>query len=258
MPPIQRLAVGGEKRPISGREKWPPSAAGERRAHGGGKRGQGHQMVPLPPLDSPKPSFALTHRRCAAKRELRGLGSVCRADFGTLSGPEVSLREPPRITVRGQTVQGGSGTLRKAPLPSSVDPWSTKRPCGPLVFRRATEGSRVQRKGRGVKRGRETLVSLPLLSLPGDPGIPGRRRRPLCTLTLSVKSPPAASRCIGGTAYPLLRVKKEERSSPSAAKIKPFSSASAPQRISRSVCRSDTQHPSAQWFRRASVRRSMQ
>ena len=27
---------------------------------------------------------------------------------------------------------------------------------------------------------------------------PGRRRRPLCTLTLSVKSPPPASRCIGG------------------------------------------------------------
>ena len=134
-------------------------------------------MVPLPPLDSPKPSFALTHRRCAAKRELRGLGSVRRADFGTLSGPEVSLRDLPRITVRGHSVQGVCFLLRKALLRSSGVPWSTKRPCGPLAFRRATEGSRVQRKGRGVKRGRETLVSLPLLSLPGDPGIPGRRRR---------------------------------------------------------------------------------
>ena len=162
------------------------------------------------------------------------------------------------MIVRGQTVQGVRLVLRKAPLRSWVCPWSTRRPCGPLVFRRATEGSRVLRKGRGVKRGRETLVSLPLLSLPGDPGIPGRRRRPLCTLTLSVKSPPAAHRCIGGTAYPLLRVKKEGRSSPPTAKIKPFSPVSAPQRISRSVCRSDTQHPSEQWFRRASVRRSMQ
>ena len=98
-----------------------------------------------------------------------------RADFGTLSGPEVSLRDLPRITVRGQTVQGVRLLLRKAPLPSRVYPWSTKRPCGPLAFRRATEGSRVLGKGRGVKRGRETLVSLPLLSLPGDPGIPGRR-----------------------------------------------------------------------------------
>ena len=114
-----------------------------------GKRGQGHRMVPLPPLDSPKPSFALTHRRCAAKRGLRGLGSVRRADFGTLSGPEVSLRDLPRITVRGQTVQGVRLVLRKAPLRSSVLPWSTKRHCGPLAFRRATEGSRVQRKMRG-------------------------------------------------------------------------------------------------------------
>ena len=104
----------------------------------------------------------------AAKRGLRGLGSVRRVDFGTLSDPEFTLREPPRITVRGQTVQGGGVPLRKAPLPSSVLPWSTKRPCGPLAFRRATEGSRVLRKGWGVKRGRETLVSLPLL--PPPPG----------------------------------------------------------------------------------------
>ena len=189
---------------------------------------------------------------------VRGLGSVRRAGFGTLLGPEFSLRKAPRMTVRGHPVQGVCFLLRKAPLRSRMCPWSSKRPCGLLAFRRATEGSRVQRKGWGVKRGRETLVSLPLLSLPGDPGISGRRRRPLCTLTLSVKSPPAAHRCIGGTAYPLLRVKKEGRSSPPTAKIKPFLPVSAPQRISRSVCRSDTQHPSAQWFRRASVRHSMQ
>ena len=78
----------------------------------------------------------------AAKRGLRGLGSVRRFALGTLSGPEVSLRKPPRITVRGQTVQGGSVPLRKALLLSRVDSWSTKRPCGPLAFRRATAGSR--------------------------------------------------------------------------------------------------------------------
>ena len=142
---------------------------------GGNTRGQGHRMVPLPPLDSPKPSFALTHRRCAAKRELRGLGSGRRFAYGTHGRPEVSLRYPPRITVRGHPVQGGSVPLRKAPLPSMVCPWSTKRPCGPLAFRRATEGRRVQRKGRGVKRGRETLVSLPLL--PPPPG-GGKGTRP--------------------------------------------------------------------------------
>ena len=100
-----------------------------------------------------------------------------RAAFGTLYGPEFTLRDLPRITVRGQTVQGGSVPLRKVPLPSMVYPWSTKRPCGPLAFRRATGGSRVPRKGWGVKRGRETLVSLPLLSPPGDPGNPPAAER---------------------------------------------------------------------------------
>ena len=183
-----------------------------------------------------------------------------RAVLGALSDPEFPLRDLPRITVRGHPVQGVCFPLRKAPLPSRVYPWSTKRPCGPLAFRRATEGSRVLRKVRGVKRGQETMFGV--LSPFVSAGRPRHPRPPKAatvrTLTLSVKSPPAASRCIGGTAYPLLRVKKEERSSPPTAKIKPFSPASAPQRISRSVCRSDTQHPSAQWFRRASVRRSMQ
>ena len=73
--------------------------------------------------------------------------------FGTLLCPEFSLRSSPRITVRGQTVQGDGGTLRKAPLRSSVDPWSTKRPCGPLAFRRATEGSRVLRRVWGSQEG---------------------------------------------------------------------------------------------------------
>ena len=89
----------------------------------------------------------------AAKRGLRGLGSVRRADFGTLLDPEFTLREPPRITVRGQTVQGDGVLLRKAPLRSSADPWSPKRPCGPLAFRRATAGSRVQRRVWGCQEG---------------------------------------------------------------------------------------------------------
>ena len=76
-----------------------------------------------------------------------------RADFGTLLGPEFTLRDLPRITVRGQTVQGVRLVLRKAPLPSMVCPWSTKRHCGPLAFRRATEGSRVLRKMRGSQEG---------------------------------------------------------------------------------------------------------
>ena len=120
--------------------------------------------------------------------------------YGQLLCPDFSLRKAPRMTVRGHPVQGVCFLLRKAPLRSMVYSWSTKRPCGPLAFRRATEGSRVLRKGWGVKRGRETLVSLPLL--PPPPG--GGNARPAHRQPIS---PAAASRRNGGTAHPLLRVK---------------------------------------------------
>ena len=116
------------------------------------------------PLLTPLTFLCADTSEMCSETGLRGLGSVRRFAFGRLLCPEFTLRKPPRITVRGHPVQDGGETLRKAPLQSSVDPWSTRRHCGPLAFRRATEGSRVQRKGWGVKRGRETLVSLPLLT----------------------------------------------------------------------------------------------
>ena len=109
--------------------------------------------------------------------------------------------------MRGQTVQGVCFLLRKALLRSSGVPWRTKRPCGPLVFRRATEGSRVQRKGWGVKRGRETLVSLPLLPPPPGGGTPHAMSWRITPCPGGPLSPAAASRRNGGTAHPLLRVK---------------------------------------------------
>ena len=143
------------------------------------------------PLLTPLTFLCADTSEMCSETGVTGLGSVRRAAFGTHGRPEVILRYPPRITVRGQTVQIVRLVLRKAPLPSMVCPWSTKRPCGPLAFRRATEGSRVPRKGWVVKRGRETLVSLPLLSPPGDPGNPQpAHRQPI--------SPAAASRRNGG------------------------------------------------------------
>ena len=152
------------------------------------------------PLLTPLTFLCADTSEMCSETGLRGLGSVRRFAFGTLLCPEFPLRYPPRITVRGQTVQGVRLVLRKAPLLSSVDPWSTKRPCGPLAFRRATEGSRVQRKVRGVKRGQETILGVlsPFAPVGGHRHPPGRRRRPMSTLTLSVNSPPAAHRCIGG------------------------------------------------------------
>ena len=157
-----------------------------------GKRGQDTKHGFLSPLDSP--DLPLSRRiEDARLNGVRELGSVRRADFWTLYCPEFPLRKAPRITVRGQTVQGVCFLLRKAPLRSMVYSWGTKRPCGPLAFRRATEGSRVLRKGWGVKRGRETLVSLPLL--PPPPG--GGNARPAHRQPIS---PAAVSRRNGGTA----------------------------------------------------------
>ena len=159
-------------------------------------RGDRAPMVPFPLLTPQTLLCAATPFGRAAKWGLRGLGSVRRTGYGMLYCPEFFLRKPPRITVRGQTVQGGSVPLRKALLPSSVDPWSTERPCGLLAFRRATGGSRVQRRVWGDKRGKGTIGALSPLVSAGRArhsprhamaNTPGHRRRPMSALTSSAK-----------------------------------------------------------------------
>ena len=83
----------------------------------------GHLRFPMSPLDTPLTFRWPLSEAFAAKRGLRGFGSVRRAGFGTLSDPEVSLRYPPRITVRVQTVQGAcpvaaksSASIKSVPL----------------------------------------------------------------------------------------------------------------------------------------------
>ena len=145
-----------------------------------------------------------TSEMCSETRGYVGLGSVRRADFGTLLCPEFTLRELPRITVRGQTVQGVRLALRKAPLPSRIYPWSTERPCEPLAFCRATEGRRGLKEGLGESRGGKGTIRCPCPLLPPPPGGGNARsahRQPL--------SPPAASRCIGGEVYRLLTVSQK-------------------------------------------------
>ena len=107
---------------------------------------------------------------------VRELGSVRRFAYGTLLDPEFTLRKAPRITVRGHSVQGACLTLRKAPLRSRIVPWSTRPPCGPLAFRRATEGSRVRGKMWGCQEGDKKPGGClgPLLSPPPDGGSPRR------------------------------------------------------------------------------------
>ena len=186
------------------------SPAGMPPSGGGDKSGQGHHMVPLPPLDSPKTLLcAATPFGRAAKREKRGLGSVRWFAFGTLLCPEFTLRDLPRITVRGQTVQSGSVLLRKAPLRSSAVSWISKRPCGPLAFRRATEGSRVRGKMWGCQEGDKKPGGClgPLLPPPPGGGLPHAMSWRTSLVPGGPLSPPAASRCIGGRSTVSRRLK---------------------------------------------------
>ena len=111
--------------------------------------------------------------------------------------------------MRGQTVQGDGVPLRKAPLPSRVYPWSTKRHCGPLAFRRATEGSRVLRRVWGRQEGvREPYGALaPSCPRRRAAAFPCRRGYGVPPLRRETPAPPAAGRrhspSAVGTAFPL-------------------------------------------------------
>ena len=147
---------GGMPCPRRGDCRCPPTGA---------KGGKGTVWFPCPLLTPPNPPLRRDSLRSRGETGVRGLGSGRLSAYGTLYRPEFTLRKPPRMTVRGHPVQGVRTPLRKAPLPSSVYPWSTKRPCGPLAFRRATGGSRVPRRVWGVKRGKGTIGALsPLVS----------------------------------------------------------------------------------------------
>ena len=159
------------------------------------------------PLLTPLTFLCADTSEMCSETGLRGLGSVRRADLGMLLCPEFTLRSSPRITVRGHSVHGVRLALRQAPLRSSARPWSSKHICGPLAFRRATEGSRVQRKGWGVRRGRETLVSLPLLPPPPGGGLPHAMSWRTSPVPGGPLSPAAASRRIGGRSTVSRRLK---------------------------------------------------
>ena len=115
LPPIQRLAAGGDftlKVSVSiCRLRRPENAV----PTAGAKGGKGTVWFPCPLLTPPQTLLcAATPFGRAAKRELRGLGSGRRFAYGTLLCPEFTLRYPPRITVRGHSVQGANAVAATA------------------------------------------------------------------------------------------------------------------------------------------------
>ena len=97
---------------------WRGIAAARRRGDCRGlpaeTKGDRTPMVSCPLLTPLTFLCAATPFGCAAKRGLRGLGSVRRAGFGRLLCPEFPLCDLPRITVRGQTVQGANAVAAKS------------------------------------------------------------------------------------------------------------------------------------------------
>ena len=92
----------------------PPSGGGDAGAHRPGQEGQGHQVVSLPlltPLNLPLRRDSLWSR---SETGVTGARFRRRFAYRTLLCPEFTLRDLPRITVRGQTVQGGGVPLRKS------------------------------------------------------------------------------------------------------------------------------------------------
>ena len=132
----------------------------------------GHLRFPMSPLDTPLTFRWPLSKAFAAKREKRGLGSVRRFGYIELQYPEFTLRSLQRCQCATIRCRAVALSLRKAPLPSRAYPWSTRRPCGPLAFRRATGGSRVQRRVWGVKRGKGTIGALSPLVSAGRPRHP--------------------------------------------------------------------------------------
>ena len=169
------------------REMPPPGGGGCRGLPAETKGGKGTVWFPCPLLTPPNPPLDATPFGRASKQGLREIGSGRLSAYMQPSCPEFRLRGLPRITVRGHSVQGGSVLLRKAPLPSRVCPWSTRRHCGPLAFRCATAGSRSAKEGKESQEGTgHQMVSCPLLPLAVGTAFPAGGHRPLRRRTAAI------------------------------------------------------------------------
>ena len=99
----------------------------------GAKGDVGHLRFPMSPLDTPLTFRWPLSEAFAAKRGLRGLGSVRQGAYGTLYCPEFTLRKPPRITVRGHPVQSAhpvaaksSASIKSIPLEHQTPLWAPR------------------------------------------------------------------------------------------------------------------------------------
>ena len=178
----------------------PPSGGGECRGLPAETRGDRAPMVPFPLL-TPQ-TLLWTRLPTVARLNARGPQGRSVLQGSTLDGSRAfrSGTTPP-CTVWPRTVMRGG--LRKVTSGhNSVPELARRTEPSPRLPRLAANASLSgQRKVKGVSRGdigNRRCPTSPFVPAGEHRHPPRRRRRPLCTLTSSVKSPPPASRCIGG------------------------------------------------------------
>ena len=175
-----------------------PAAGGLPGSPGGDKRGR-DTKVSLPLL-TPQP-FLRTRLPSVARLKARGpQGRLVLQGYALDRSGAFRSANPapctvwPRTDMRGKSRKVNSGQYSVPQAERRTEP----SPRNPRLAANALLSG--QRKVKGVSRGdigNRRCPTSPFAPAVGTAS-PCRRRRPLCTLTSSVKSPPPASRCIGG------------------------------------------------------------
>ena len=170
----------------------------------------------MSPLDTPLTFRWPLSKAFAAKRELRGLGSVRQAAYGTLSDPEFTLRDWRRYQCAAGRCRAAAFRCEKLRFHQACTLGAPNAPVGPSLLDARPEGV-ASKGGSGVSRGeREPSVPCPLLSPPGDPGIP--RPPKAANVRAHIERKPRLQRrtAVSAEVNPLLRVKKKGQAAVSA------------------------------------------
>ena len=207
--PIQRRSRWRGLYALGGRVPLPPPG-------GGDKRGQGTDGS-LSPLDTPDPPLDATSS---------GRASKCEGPTGAFGAPKISrLIEAEFFAAESKRpAQNGRALLCAADNAREIQgitafPKSARRtepsPRNPR-FAARPKGVAAQRRVWGRQEGaREPYGALAPTCPPAvGTASPGRRRRPLCTLTLSVNLASSGEPVYRRKVSPLLRVKNKNRLSP--------------------------------------------
>ena len=187
----------------------PPSGGGDAVPTAGAKGDVGHLRFPMSPLDTPLTFRWPLSKAFAAKREKRGLGSVRRFGYIELQYPEFTLRSLQRRQCAAIRCRAVALRCEKLRFHQERTLGAPNAPVGPSHLDARPEGV-ASKGGSGVSRGeREPSVPCPLLSPPPDGGIAHAMSWRTSPGPGGPVSPPAASRWIGGKAFPLLSGKIE-------------------------------------------------